>query len=1300
MWPEFQALKVSAPVAGSLRRRRGVQRCAFAVAAWLCLGGIVGLGNLGAAQQIAVPAAAPEKETTLRLTWGGGPERTWQVQVAVSDGNVLACENLGLAPDTPGSDEISGGRLLVRQRSATSFGGVDATISGTAAARVSVTVVAVDEPAQQFQREWPLAELLDQSQTLALDDDGNRITLGRKPGDWLQVNIGRPHLVFTPGETWRVTLEPRHAMALAGREAVLRGTLVPARQSRPALARQTWTLNIDSAGNAPAVEWEIEIPKGDGAYDLELVLEPRWSQASFTQRRLARRVQFAVVDPAPLPVAPAANPWRTLGEFRLDGSRISAGFPDPVAALRDLRGKPDAESSSSEWQELAAGDLRLIELPVAEPGKLHRVTIQYRADEGLVAGFSVLQPDATGNIPSAGFDSGVALPHGDRLGVPEAEAGAALPHEIHVWPSARKMVLLVANRHAGAGLGIGSIRVETGPERLTTGQQQPTTSRPAQAARQRELLCFAELPLFADQFGATRAVDAETGQPVDDWWTFMEGADRWIQQLQHAGYSGAMLCVAAEGGALAPLKSLGATPRYDSGVFGGLAADPVRKDVFELLLRMFDRAGLTLVPVLEFKSPLPAIERVARQDRVASGEGTAESLLSAERFREFYDPLTRPAQQAVEAVVDELAVRYSGHQSMARLAVAVRPDAWLRQPEPEDGASLWPGFLSASGLTGMGGDQASFRAALADPDLRSRWQAWQADRFNGLMQRLSDVVRGRIPRGQLIVAPADTFSSGWLAESLNPSLQREADLSATAAMAGWNAPVWANGSTLLLEPHRTAPHRSTVTERTSFQGNFAGPELFRQVACPAVLFAQRVDPAHFSAVESRNPFGTQTTALVRVQPMASPGSLNRRRFVDRLHAGDVRLIADGGWLPVTGAEASQRELFAAFRSLPDVAFTTLQPLDPACGDGPVCVRQTEVDGVWHGYVLNASPGDVEVQLVEASDSGAAIEVTGNGTERVVQPLAQPLKLGPWSLLALRATTSSPRLNDYRVSRDLPAREVLREQVFRLQSALPAARVPVDLGLVRNAGFDQPDSGAAPVRPAGWRWNEPSGEVTVVPDADVSGNHCLRLASAGETAWIRSNEFDAPATGRLSVSVNLRTDPSRTDTPLRISVESTSGDGYYRFGPVGGLADAGAEQLGASWKPFVVHFDDLPVAAGTRLRVGFDLMGSGEVFVDNVRVHDRLLDDRDLRAVTQLLASASNALDDPQKSDQCRRILEGYWPRVIEETFASPAGDSLPTPVAGEPAADPGIEPGSQLDEPVFPADMSRSHWRLRRPRRN
>jgi hypothetical protein len=50
------------------------------------------------------------------------------------------------------------------------------------------------------------------------------------------------------------------------------------------------------------------------------------------------------------------------------------------------------------------------------------------------------------------------------------------------------------------------------------------------------------------------------------------------------------------------------------------ALDPVRKDVLEMMFRMFDREGLSLVPMVEFVSPLPALEARCRSED-STGQG-------------------------------------------------------------------------------------------------------------------------------------------------------------------------------------------------------------------------------------------------------------------------------------------------------------------------------------------------------------------------------------------------------------------------------------------------------------------------------------------------------------------------------------------------------------------------------------------------------------------------------------------------------------------------------------------------------
>lgn len=117
-------------------------------------------------------------------------------------------------------------------------------------------------------------------------------------------------------------------------------------------------------------------------------------------------------------------------------------------------------------------------------------------------------------------------------------------------------------------------------------------------------------------------------------------------------------------------------------------------------------------------------------------------------------------------------------------------------------------------------------------------------------------------------------------------------------------------------------------------------------------------------------------------------------------------------------------------------------------------------------------------------------------------------------------------------------------------------------------------------------------------------------------------------------------------PLKVS---RGGAGYYRFGSVGSLStDQGVNQIETHWKRFAVHFDDLPVGTLANLRVGFDLMGAGQVDIDNVEVFDRWFDENDAKAITQMLASTGPLLSRPESFDSCRRLLEGYWAKFLDE----------------------------------------------------
>jgi hypothetical protein len=243
--------------------------------------------------------------------------------------------------------------------------------------------------------------------------------------------------------------------------------------------------------------------------------------------------------------------------------------------------------------------------------------------------------------------------------------------------------------------------------------------------------------------------------------------------------------------------------------------------------------------------------------------------------------------------------------------------------------------------------------------------------------------------------------------------------------------------------------------------------------------------------------------------------------------------------------------------------------------------------------------------------------------------------------------------------------ILRKHLHQLQNKLTQAQTAQPLPLLTNPDLTGGE------RDFGWTVAKLEGtSYELMADPEVPSNQALKITSTGPVVWTRSHWFATPATGRLTVAVWLKNGAERPQPPLRVAIESDdAGIDYYRFGTVGSLAQGSHDkQLEGEWKQFVVHFDDLPLNPGSRLRVGFDLMGEGEFWIDRVELYDRWFDKNELQALTQLLASIRPLLTNPATWDEARFLLEGYWPQFLHELYGSPVAGNTPQTAITEPTA--------------------------------
>ena len=282
----------------------------------------------------------------------------------------------------------------------------------------------------------------------------------------------------------------------------------------------------------------------------------------------------------------------------------------------------------------------------------------------MAVGVSVLQPDSSGQIDPFGIDSGISIPDRQKNAEPILRR-----HRIFFWPEHKRPYLLFANRHSERSASIGTVRVLAGPDQLAASEMDEAFALSRPAVR-RQFLSFYEKPLFAENFASPKSFDSTTGQSWHTWETFLVGAKRWTQYLKANGYTAAMLVVAGDGSSLYPSPMLQPNPRYDSGVFSPQGSDPLRKDVVELLLRVFEREGLQLVPVFHFNAPIPKLEKL----RVSGAAGVDDltlldvqadsrinTLRDASSSVSIYNPLAPTVQAAFSEVIEEFMDRYRSH---------------------------------------------------------------------------------------------------------------------------------------------------------------------------------------------------------------------------------------------------------------------------------------------------------------------------------------------------------------------------------------------------------------------------------------------------------------------------------------------------------------------------------------------------------------------------------------------------------------------------------------------------------------
>lgn len=1217
----------------------------------------------------------------LRVAWGGGTARQWQGALSVQQGSLSRLSYLGLDADEAATIFLDKNTVQINQRSGRDYDGFDLHVAGSIQSVVTLEIAPVTNPEERQRIEVPLEELISGYRHAELDSSNNQILIQRASGDTLRTIFDRPSLVFAPGESFEFQVAP-HLTGLEDLKNLRCQVLLFRVGSDDSLWEQDYELVVDAGGEfKPIGPITVPLPETEGVYQIAIrVLRKRFVNTFVRSKPLLQReVQVVVVADKP----PAANAKSFELIDTIDPNHASwmewLSRVPKLPLLPEFRQEPLGNEKSKvrehlgqELVELAPGGWQAYPTTTGETGKPHILEVEYPSDLVQTLGISIMEPNAVGKVVPLGLDSGVDVPQGALTGAPRM-----LRHRLIFWPRTSAPLVLLTNRRDDKPAVFGRIRIYAGPDALPA-QQQPGA---AMLNSPRLLAAYFDRPLFPENFTAPEAADAWSGRSLKDWVTFYEGGTRLVEYLKHVGYNGAIVSVACQGGTIYPSKLLTPIPKYDTGTFFASGQDPVQKDVLEMLFRLFDREGLTLIPAVHFSSTLEELEKTLRNPLVNS-EGIALIDRQGATWQQghganrgmapHYNPLDRRVQQAMRRVVKEITERYNHHRSFGGMSLQLGPETYAVLPGEHWAADqvTQKRFEQDNGIPATG----STKPAITGARSRDRQRLWLQWRAGVLAQFHRDIladVQTLRPDARLYLLGGDLLTNPDpnLQSHLKPTIPNRLRVDEVLLQLGIVAENYKGQNQIVFfRPERTAPRTPLANQAVNINlaTNSAADHAFSEFEPAASLFYHERLTLSLPSFDAQSPFGQENTRTVLFTHATPSAEYNRQRFVHHLAQRDVQSFVDGGWMLPLGQEDSLRELLGTLAQLPARKFETIIPKATTLPTQPLVVRTLAHDGLTYIYVINDSPWTVSAEVDIESPERCELKPLGK------RPFAQPTWLGrrltwavdlePFDVIAAVFSSDKASVRTWRVSVDRATYAQLRRQIEELSVRALKLKRPDPINVLRNPSFE-----GSPDRLPGWIHANGAGFV-FGPDASthVDGGQSLKIVSRspehGPVAWIRSDPFDPPKTGRITVVVRLRTDDPGKQPPLSLAIDGKylDGKGYYKAFPVG----RGSKfPIGNDWgnKPYLFEIDNLPANELANIRVGFDLMAAGSVWIDDVRIYDRWFPqhEQDDLMITHGLAFQ---LLRERKITDCQRILNGYWPQFLLHHISADAAQvaDLPT----------------------------------------
>lgn len=1307
----------------------------------------------------------------LRLRWGGEETQAYG-EVSCDSGPLTNLTPISMDAECPGGAWLVNGKAVISQGLPKKYNGFDVTVPWKPEGLLVVQLGIHPNGEGASRVEIPLKELVDGNKTFSVSQEKKafQCSVNRVPGDSLRVELGKDNLVFSPHDVFQCTVTPN----LLQIPTEVRDSGNDENPSQNQLGeleyivfrgRETFELtrgtisNVDLNGLS-AAQLQFPVPDQEGVYDVTLTLKrSRTENGRSDAHRLdslkipfrgrannlllaERKIQFIVLADSAVDVGNPDVSSGTVGntgsekitlKLEIDSARARwwEGFDRSV--LRQFNSWfPDAQSlQNPHRQTRTVGNMNFLEIPqsqapetapnweafplvVENPGSPYILEIEYLANMEQKFSVSIFEPNSAGAIAPPGIDSGVNVPA--PLGTSDNSFFRLDRHHILFWPKSKSPLVLLVNRHEKKPVCIGKIRLYDAGAHLMpvkAGNLTPN-GKSIGNVKLRRVALLLDKPMFSQAFSAAEMNNAQTGLCISDWLTFYEGGKRMIEYMEHVGYNALVLSIYTDGSTIYPSRILTPTPRFDNGLYFPMGQDPVRKDIVEMLLRQFDQKNLTLIPAMDFSSPIPSLEIQARFAGPGTGSSGADSIpkrwlnsagkelceekASLKNGAQYYNILNPVVQETILKSIAEVVRRYGHHPSFGGISLQLHANSVLVLPNSQWGMDPQSIALFAQ-ETGrvLPQDFAGQIQYLSSGPGAREWLVWRVGRMTHFYRRAAALL-SNIQDAKLYLNGTDLFSVEAYPEFL-PRLDGICSAQDALLCFGLDARELKTIPNLILSrPQKIITNRTLAEQAGDLQwaqtpGTF---RLFQDQNSPSAVFYHAPEILRLESFDKASPFTPTFTWMASTYAQTTAEA--RHPYAETLAMLDAFTIIEGGWNPVFGKEEALRGTIRMLNQLPAVHFSSAMTSGMSVMKSqPVIFRFCSLQGMNYAYAVNVTPFPVKARVYlqpslnqQAGAGNQLANTLPNQVERLENGTYTPLEkddrgvfwrvqLVPYQIEAVRFAGSPFMMLDPETEVSPEAQVVFQKEYLRLQYFIECLKKPTFYLGMKNPGFetqvlkDEPipfwsvtfPAFPAQYMPVSSQNERSSGQFISYSDGESGGG----LASgakleASENSQFGENSLHLYSSGKpvRIMSHSFAVNPTGRLTILLWLKSQGNGtspplrlilEGKTKngtFSRTANLSGSGALP-GREWEQITVQMNDLPLEKETQLSLGFELYGPGSVWLDNIQLMAVHFSTEEIH---QLQAIFSRVEDRIARNEiaPCVSALECYWMRFLRENIGA------------------------------------------------